>query len=73
MLRPCGTAVYATAGEMMASTGRPVPVSLAVRSQWSRCDFRSSRFSSWSFQSWRQNVSARQGGWRCGARTSYAR
>lgn len=33
VLRPWGTAAYATAGEMIASIGRPVPVLLTVASQ----------------------------------------
>lgn len=34
--KPCGHAVYATAGLMIASTARPVPVRSTVPSQWSR-------------------------------------
>lgn len=35
-LHPWGQAGYATAGLMIASTGRPVPVLETVASQWSR-------------------------------------
>src|SRR5262245_6344404 len=52
VLYPWIVAVYATAGDIMASTGRPVPVLDTVASQWSWCDFLSSRFSLCSSQSY---------------------